>query len=56
MDIASNQNYICFPGKREEAALCTQYLGVPSSDAHFIVCPQTLCLYSPSNGKISLLF
>lgn len=57
MEIACNQNYICFPGKREKAALSAH-----STWDYPAVMPISLCVlkpfasYSPSNGKIFLLF
>lgn len=57
MEIASNQNYICFPGKREKAALSTH-----STWDYPVVMPISLCVlkpfasYSPINRKIFLFF
>lgn len=57
MEIASDQNYICFPGKREEASLSAH-----STWDYPAVMPISLCVlkpfasYSPFNVKISLLF
>lgn len=55
MEIASNQNYICFPGKREKAALSAH-----STWDCPVVIPILLCIlkpfasYSPFNRKIFL--